>query len=287
MTLIAAFRTDTGVVICADSQETYGDYRVEVDKLDKRDAGGYDLIVGGAGNTAALIDGLSRAIEGNVQRWPSGLSGDEAEARLSTILLAYHSRQIALYPAEPDEKRLRFIICARDKDSKQIHLWKTDGTTIEPVTTYALMGWEDAAYHYEVEWLYYPRLWTVQAILLGIHLFTVASNSQYIGGDTQVIVINPEGVRVESPADVHVLEERIRGFNEKLARLILACPDGTINHASFMEMLAVFEDEIVRMRMNYLGQTGAAALLPGVHPIMPLGSVIESLRDEPQESEEE
>jgi ATP-dependent protease HslVU (ClpYQ) peptidase subunit len=108
MTLIAAFRCgtpdDPGVVVCADSQETYGHYRVTVEKIKPRAAGQYDLIVGGAGNTGVLIDGLADAIERNVSHWPSGLDEESGRQRLESVLLAYHSRQVTLYPAPEEDK---------------------------------------------------------------------------------------------------------------------------------------------------------------------------------------
>src|SRR5882672_4247857 len=121
LTLIAAFRCgtpdDPSVVLCADSQETCGHYRVEVKKIDPRDAGNYDLIVGGSGEIGCLIDELSEYIERDTSQWQSGLSADAARERLSNVLLTYHTNQVALYPASDAEKELRFIICARDKNS--------------------------------------------------------------------------------------------------------------------------------------------------------------------------
>jgi hypothetical protein len=56
VTLIAAFRCDHGIVICADTQETVGQFRVSVDKIAPRIAGEYELVIGGAGNCGGLID---------------------------------------------------------------------------------------------------------------------------------------------------------------------------------------------------------------------------------------
>lgn len=62
MTLIAAFRCDIdgdpGVIVCADSQESRGDYRVTVDKIKPRVVHNYDLVLGGAGEIGPLIDRL-------------------------------------------------------------------------------------------------------------------------------------------------------------------------------------------------------------------------------------
>ena len=50
LTLIAAFKceieNERGVIICEDSQESYGDYRVTVDKIHPRDANLYGLCFG-------------------------------------------------------------------------------------------------------------------------------------------------------------------------------------------------------------------------------------------------
>ena len=59
VTLIAAIRYVDGVVLCADSQETVGDYRVSVDKIKPRDCNHYELVVGGAAGMRGKYAGLS------------------------------------------------------------------------------------------------------------------------------------------------------------------------------------------------------------------------------------
>jgi 20S proteasome alpha/beta subunit len=264
VTLIAAFRCSAvgvdgndvhthtpAVVICADSQETYGNYRVAVDKIKPRDAGAYDLIIGGAGNTAALIDGLANTIERHVKQWPSSLDEESARQPIENVLIRYHARQVTHYPAQLDEKELRFIICTRDKQTSQIYLWKTDGTTAEQVGDYALLGWEETLYDYEVRWLYYPGLHIAQAVVLGAHLLTVAKNGLYIGGETQVVIVTGNGMTVESSSDIQAFEQRIRTFNRALARLMLACPDVGIEPDEFREVLTHLEQEIVDLHSYY------------------------------------
>jgi hypothetical protein len=295
VTLIAAFRCDAdghpGVVVCADSQETAGDYRVTVDKIKPRDAGNYDLIIGGSGSIAALIDGLANAVEARVTRWNAGLDEEAARLGIEDVLIAYHARHVTHYPDDPsvpNYKCLRFIICVRDKATQQIYLWRTDGTTAERVEDWALLGWEEAAYHYEVKWLYYPRMWAGQAVLLGVHLFTVAQNSLYIGGPTQVIVVRDNGMHVQDPQDIRTLEERVSTFNKAIAELMLACPDATIHRDEFRGLLANFEDRVMQLREHYLG--GAAARLleralsdPNYKgeaiPMLPLGTLVDVTAD--------
>jgi hypothetical protein len=148
LTLLAAFRCqiggNPGVVICADSQETCGDYRIEVKKLEAKSLGNYELIRCGAGNTSELIDGQLRAIEQNIPRWPASLDEEEIRVRLENLLRGYNTRQVLPFPAEPEDKRLKFVFCLRDKESSNIYLWKASGTVILPVEFYTLLGWEEA-----------------------------------------------------------------------------------------------------------------------------------------------
>jgi 20S proteasome alpha/beta subunit len=253
LTLIAAFRCgtpdDPSVVVCADSQETYGPYRVEVKKIQPRDAGQYDLIVGGSGNIGDLIDGLTGAIERSVSHWQAGVDQESGRQQLERILLAYHARQVALYPAGDDEKELKFIVCVRDKQSGTIHLWKTSGTSALSTEEYALIGWDEAIYKHQVKQFYRPNLSLAQTVLLGIDLISIGiKTSNYIGGPIQVIVARKEGVWADYPEDVKRLEERIERFNEELGRFALACLDVSMPDADFDKVLARFQKQIVLLR---------------------------------------
>ena len=239
MTLLAAFRCEIGghpgVVICADSQETSGDYRIEVKKLEAKSLGNYELIRCGAGNTAELIDGQVRAIEQNIPHWPALLSEEEIRLRLERLLLGFNARHVVQFQAADEDKIFKFIFCLRDKQSTNIYLWKSSGTVILPVESYALLGWEEAVYDYEVRRLHRPDLTGAQAILLGIHLFSVAQNSLYISRPTQVVIVHHDGVHVEDAGYIRDLEARLWSYNNALANLFLACPDTSMPREDFKE----------------------------------------------------
>ena len=277
MTLIAALRCDMlghpeiadlpTVVICADSQETAGDYRVEVQKIRPIDAGKYELIIGGSGNIAALIDGQSEVIERNVRAWPKGLSEDDAKARLERVLIGYNARQVRNYPIspivdgkDPEYRVMSFLICLREKGNDHlqspIYLWKTEGTTVRSVTDYALVGWQEAAYHYQLTWLYKPGMTAFQAALICIHLLKVAEDNLYIGGPTQVIEVNGYGTKVWPAEDVQLLGRRVARFNETLAELVLTFPMLSANDESYAEFLEQLRDTIKDFRGRQMGVTG-------------------------------
>ena len=257
VTLLAAFRCEIGghpgVVICADSQETSENYRIEVKKLETKSLGNYDLIRCGAGNTAELIDGQVRAIEQNIPHWPASLGEEAIRLKLESLLLGYNARHISQFPAEQDDKKLKFIFCLRDRQSSNIYLWKSSGTVILPVESYTLLGWEEAVYDYEVRRLYRSDLTGAQAILLGIHLFSVAQNSLYISRPTQVVIVHHDGVHVEDAGYISDLEARLWSYNNALANVFLACPDTSMPREDFEELLTKFWRYVMGLREHYYG----------------------------------
>jgi hypothetical protein len=106
MTLIAAFRTYEGVVICADSQETlskptpygWGNYRCRVNKIERQDAGEYELVIGGAGN-ASLVDGFTDVFIDAVASWDGGLDEPTLKSKIQLEVSNYHRNIVALSTA--------------------------------------------------------------------------------------------------------------------------------------------------------------------------------------------
>jgi hypothetical protein len=96
LTLIAAFwcgtPDDPSVVVCADSQETCGHYRVELKKIAPRNAGEYDLIVGGSGEIGDLIDELSEYRPADFDRYQVKNRKRDAAGAFHTYFAAYLPR---------------------------------------------------------------------------------------------------------------------------------------------------------------------------------------------------
>jgi len=223
LTLIAAIRCVDGVVICADSQETIDDdYRVSVRKIKPRDCNHYDLVVGGAGDIGALIDGQAGAIEESVKEWSSGVTEEDCRIWLEAALATYTDDQVRRYPAELREKILRFVVCVRDKMSRSIYLWKTEANIVEPVDDYVLVGWKDQMYQHEIASLYHERLTRSQATVLGLRLLSLGkATSNYIGDPFQVIAVERGGADADSPDMIEVWQKRIKQTNDALKEVTI------------------------------------------------------------------
>lgn len=255
MTLIAAFRTDTGAVICADSKESDGNFFVPMHKIDRLDLGAYWAVIGGSGNDGDLIDGLADVLEQSIEGWAAGLKESVIKNNVGFILKQYHADEVKNFPASRKAKRMEFVICIQDKESKEVFLWKATAQTLARIKTYKLIGIGTAFYEYVVASLYgnKGRPWTARAVALGIHVLALAkSTCSWVGGPTRVVIANESGMQGYEPEDVDVLEERARKFSEALAELTLALPDVTTTEGSFIEILGSFEERVLQLRGYYL-----------------------------------
>ena len=265
MTLIAAFRCDwisPSVVICADTQETVGGVRVAVNKIIPQACGQYVLAFAGAGN-GDLIDSFADSLRLDIARWPSGLDENVMRGNIRNVLLDFYENEVALYPADKAEDKVcHCLVCVKPKDSAEIHLWELRGSSIVAVSDYALLGIDESIYKHELRRLHTKRLSQGQAILLGAHLFSLAkATSNYVGGETQVVVVGEEGFKQLKPERVLDDERRVAEMNKAIAELVLACPDLSIGGNMFNDLLDDFREQVIQLREQSLAVYPDALLI--------------------------
>ena len=271
MTLIAAFRCAEGVVLCADSQETIGDYRVHVDKIAPISLGAYQAVIGGAGH-GQLVDGFAERVSEEMQTWKAGLQQRAIKAKIATLLLDYYRNEVAADPSSPEDKQMRFLFCVRDPRSGRVYLWHSMSSSVITVDRYSLIGWDEAIYKHEVKRLYHENAPALRCILLGVHLFSLGkATSNYIGGPTQIVglldtsrwakahpkirqayELATKSVWVEDPQRVSELEERMTTLDATMSKLLLDCADTTIHSKIFAENLEQFKKRMLELREGYI-----------------------------------
>lgn len=259
VTLIAGFRYQYGWVLAADSQETAGDYRIEVDKVERQDLGGYECVIAGSGDTP-LVAYLSRKIREDIATWEAGLSEGEIEQRLTAIVVPFHETHVRLsgtVMADGNKTPLDALLCLKPKNERKVLLWELRDTALIKPSSYSLMGWEDVRYDHEVRWLFNPGSWKNHAVLMAIRLFVMgAATSQYIKEPFRIIVADEEdGLKAFDPADVEELRRRVMPFNNALKDIVLNASDMSINEGSLVELFGVFEDRIFDLRAHFTGRT--------------------------------
>lgn len=258
MTLIAAFRCYDGAVLCADTLETSEDgTRAFVHKLEPKETGEYWLAVAGSGH-AALIDGFVNALRLDARTWKPQQDEDTIAALIRNVVVDYHDNEVRLFPAPEDEKLNHFLICVKPKNQHGYHLWEIYGTVVLPVGDYSLLGFAAGMYKHEIKRLYFPKFLMQKALILGIHLFSLAKgmSSQYIGGHTDAVeVYDNKEMRQVSVEDMRLLEHRVNAFNDKIARIVLECSDiGSTRDSDLYGLLQNFVEEVMELRGRFLGR---------------------------------
>lgn len=249
MTLIVGFKSADSVVLLADSQETRGLLKTEVNKLpiQAADGDGMDIVCGGAGN-GELTEAFRPLL---VQMSRSRTHGEEAIRRdLETALVTFHNSPVfTSFPCPSDEKFIAGLIAVRSV-KREVFLFKYFGSVIQPVHTYGLAG-EDYSYFDRVaQRRYRENLSIQQAVLLGLEIVGEAkATSIHVGGPTRVVIVQPDkGIHVEDAAVLVWTEAHIATQNKLFddLRFDLSSTNAQVDHD-----LITFSNSITAVRGVY------------------------------------
>ena len=251
MTLIAAFKCREGVILCSDSLETLDGVPIPVHKLRPIDCRHYWLAVGGSGN-GDLIDGFVENLRLDVEAaWQPQHSESVMRGLIRNVLLDYHENEIKLYPTlDETDRRNDFLVCIQPKGTPDVWLWELRGSVVVSAGNYSLIGINEGIYKYEIRRLSPESLTKLQAMLLGIHLLTLASEtSNYVGGEMVVIFVNENGMQIEPQETVRYFEDRVIAIDKGLSSLLLGISDySRVSDATVQAGLTAFKHELTRLR---------------------------------------
>jgi len=220
-----------------------------VNKLEPQDAGHYHLAIAGSG-IGDLVEGFADTLLRVMRTWPAGATEQFARDSIRDQLIDFYQNEVAAYPVDmPSDKVNDFLICIKPKGTTDSFLWTLRGPTIIPVGNHTLLGFTAAIYTHELCKLYRPQLSMIQAILLGIHLFSLAkATSNYVGGETDIVLVRNTSMWVYGRKQTHVFEDRMNALNQKIAELVLALPDPAVHGDELKALLLTFQDWVVDFR---------------------------------------
>jgi len=250
MTMIAAFRCMDGIVLCADSQESWGEcYKVTVSKIAGEWVNDFRLGYGGAG-LSDLVDALFDKITDSMHRWNAETI---IKRELEEVLIRFHKRQVSPYPAPSEDKTVRAItFCFRRNQQEKESLFYLSGTTVHGIDRFKLVGFEIPFYKQLVEEICRPSLSISEAILIGAYVFSVAkATCHHISGPTRIIVVRNRKVYSLEETKVKEFEERIDSFRIGLNMVMLSCSDLSMPDQALTEHIRAFEKMVIGLRQEY------------------------------------
>ena len=286
MTLIAALKckdlADQDVaVFCADRQQSAGDFKNFVDKLEYGTAGNVDFVIGGSG-LGPLADGFACNLRNDLEK--GSYKDKETLIRgLKATLKSFYRNEVRHYPAKTSDKGFSCLIGLRLSESRRVFTWKTDGPLLQEVSRYSLIGHEDQLYVNEIQRMYRDGLSIANAIHLGVHVIRLAKQtSSCVAGPIQMVLLTPGGIYVEDQPDVDAVELNIRLLYAVLDDMLLSFMDAGLSKAQFDEKVEWLVGRVRHLRHTAVQQAAQRtvrkwpnrALEPDPYPTFPPGGSI-------------
>ncbi len=257
MSYIAAYHCKTGIVMCADTQETVGDEKNYVEKLVVIEDLSYPLAVAGAG-FGDLIDCSTDEI---IARAKSEHPRTKAELKtmIRNALKEVYEKDLPTLVTKKQHRTPELLIAAKIEEGFVI--FPTKGRRVREETRKAIIGY-GTKYNFELlKRLHSEDLSMQQAVMLGIYL--TSQSKKYddgVGGETRIAVVVENGAWIDDQEYVENSETRVREFLAVTDALFLDCIDMSIAPNKFSELLGKFQADVTSLRSTYLNYSAARTL---------------------------
>lgn len=258
VTYIAGLRSPEGIVLSADTQETYNDEIVYTEKIELHDCASYKLAIAGAGR-GELIDGFILALTQNIRR-DDPANGQAVKALIDSCLADFYRNDVRLFPGK--QKTIGFLIAATRIDGTELHLWRTKGMRVFDVARKSVIGYRAPFATYVLDRLYKNSLPLTQLVLLSVYLVAIAKDSGVsVGGPTQLVVITHNGIQPENPEYVTSILDRLTEYERRVNQVFLACADTTVSVPELEDSLEQFKQIALRLHREHIDEQAAAITL--------------------------
>jgi hypothetical protein len=250
MTIGVGFLCSDGVVLAADTKESYGGFYSHVHKI---------LEIAQPHCTAAIVgSGLAWIVDyvtGKIQTALSAELSDNAEVENALRLLMaeiYASDPLRVFPAEASEKVADFLIAVRPKDRKPA-LYCANSSLIRRVTNnngcvvigYSLL--KDIG-----ERLHSFDLNVEQAALAALYLvYEAKQRYSDVGGETELVKITSHGIGRERPWDQAEREFLFRAIQRLHHLLLLGITNYKMTDREFTRFLRMVSKEAKAVRSEH------------------------------------
>ncbi len=234
MTIAAAFASFQGVVLAADTKESYGDTHTYVDKITTVYESNATGAIASAGN-ACILDYITPFIEA-VMGSEEVTTSTAFEMRLQALMARlYDSPEMKSFPIEKTEDLYtQFLIAVKHKDEKEVSVFSVNSTLVVRFKGLgAIIGCGPMRQMgEELGMMSSSKLERAKAAALWV-VYEAKRRYSDVGGITQIVTIANDGTLTREPAESHAEQEvilnDIRTFNALVALTILD-PNATNAH---------------------------------------------------------
>lgn len=224
MTIAAGFVCTDGIVLCADTQESYGEDKAYVYKLVPMTGKNWVATVAGAG-TGYLVDYANDKILDALDGIPPGTDAAALRAIWEKLFKELYAGEFHLYPAALESKQIQMLIGLCDKSQSKTYLFSVDSTLVRQISKERVIGAGELLKNL-AESFQRMKLTVSQATWIAMYLVWEAKQRfSEVGGETLVLSIHSSGLmrpeRIWDIAEKERFLKRVDLFRNQL----LACLD--------------------------------------------------------------
>lgn len=258
VTIAAGFVCRDGVVICADTQETYGNLlKISVPKITIRPGarvpGQPRMVMAGAGD-GPFIDKLADEAWKNVTR--AGVTELDAVAdAIETAIKNTYEEFGRIYQAGamPTAELIYGVVGSTRLPS----LFRASGPVVNSIPTYASIGVGLYMADYIADRMGHASMMdSGWAELLGIYLLQQAKD--YIdgcGGESHVVTLHGNGTVTRlDHADVLLIGGHMKRLDQQTSAVLLSAPDLDLSDEEFRKRVEIFTTFVEEMRQEHRRQ---------------------------------
>jgi 20S proteasome alpha/beta subunit len=259
MTYIAAFHCQNGIVMCADTQETRGEYKNYVEKIEIIEDLSYPLAIGGAG-VDDIIKPFMQEVTDRVKESKPKKKSELKEVIRSAIKEVYE-KDVPVLVVKKQHLTPHFLIAAKPSDD-ELCIFPVIGRRLYGEVRKAIIGYPSSYNNGLLDRLYRNDLPMQQAVMLATYLVSQSKKfDDGVGGDTQVVIVRDNGAWIDDPQYVKQSEVFIGQFLQLIDELFLNCVDSSIPPSSvFPQKLEEFGDRVKKLRYDALVYAAARTL---------------------------
>lgn len=222
VTIAAGFVCNSGIVLCADTQEQAGYIKTTGQKIFGYKRDWCNAVFAGAGN-ADLIDSL---IEQIADKLDEGHNTQKSViAAMRSAVLEFHQNEVAYYPGDGDDRLIEMLVGIKPHKEREL-LCKITGPAIKMVPAYAVIG-TGTLVRYIAQRLYRDDMPINHGIYASIYLLAMAK--KYVSGcgeSTHIFTIRSDNsMQAETVVSVMDQEMNISRFESDTRDLLFAPSD--------------------------------------------------------------
>lgn len=256
MTLIAAFRcAGNQAVLCADSEECYGDLKTSVTKINpqKLANGLYEVAFGGSG-FGDLVDAMDEKLEQTLNACQVCSEKELRSEIQSAIVEFYKSDPIANYPRDLGDPNsyVSGVVCVRVVPEKSVFLFRFSKTIVLPVKTFVLRGLEIPVYASLAKRLYRPNILPLHAQLVGLRVLSEAQSTSTLVDSPFTTVFAMTHGMFASNRNTDLYLKALSNVQREMDDLLLTCADTyAVSQVEAKIRLSAFQRTIHELRREH------------------------------------